>query len=95
MPIYEYRCEVCNHTFEAIQKISDKPIRECVVCAGPVRRLLSPPALVFKGNGWYVTDYASGDRKKAMEAEKKARGEGASGGASESKTKADTKGTTD
>ena len=70
MPIYEYQCEVCGHTFEAIQKFSDEPIKACVVCSGPVRRLLSPPALVFKGTGWYVTDYASPERKKALEGEK-------------------------
>ncbi|HEY4720087.1 MAG TPA: FmdB family zinc ribbon protein [Candidatus Methylomirabilis sp.] len=71
MPIYEYRCEVCGHTFEVIQKFSDAPIAACVVCSGAVYRVLSPPALVFKGTGWYVTDYAQPDRKKGMEAEKK------------------------
>ena len=78
-----------------LQKVADSPLTSCVKCEGKVERLLSSPAIQFKGTGWYVTDYASGDRKKAMEAEKKARGEGASGGASESKAKADTKGTTD
>ncbi|MFQ5882304.1 MAG: FmdB family zinc ribbon protein [Candidatus Methylomirabilales bacterium] len=72
MPIYEYQCEVCSHTFEVIQKVSDEPVKTCAVCSGPVRRLLSPPGLVFKGTGWYVTDYASPERKKAMEGEKKA-----------------------
>jgi putative FmdB family regulatory protein len=71
VPIYEYQCEVCSHTFEVIQKFSDEPIKACVVCSGPVRRLLSPPGLVFKGTGWYVTDYASPERKKALEGEKK------------------------
>lgn len=71
VPIYEYECEVCHHTFEAIQKFSDEPITACGRCSGPVRRLLSPPALVFKGTGWYATDYASPERKKALEGEKK------------------------
>lgn len=70
MPIYEYRCDQCDHTFEVIQKVSDEPIRKCVVCGGIVRKVLSAPGLIFKGTGWYVTDYASGERKKAMEAEK-------------------------
>lgn len=70
MPIYEYECEVCTHTFEVIQKFSDEPIKVCTRCSGPVHRVLSPPGLVFKGTGWYVTDYASPDRKKAMEGEK-------------------------
>lgn len=71
MPIYEYKCEACAHTFEVIQKFSDEPITSCVACSGPVHRVLSPPALVFKGTGWYVTDYASPERKKAAEGEKK------------------------
>ena len=67
MPIYEYQCEACSHTFEAIQKMTDAPVATCVLCGGPVRRLLSAPGLVFKGTGWYVTDYAkkgSGDGKE-------------------------------
>ena len=71
MPIYEYQCEVCGHHFEVIQKFSEEPVTSCVVCAGPVRRVLSAPALVFKGTGWYVNDYASPERKKALEGEKK------------------------
>lgn len=72
VPIYEYECEVCHHRFEVIQKISDKPIKKCVLCEGKVHKLLSAPGLLFKGSGWYVTDYANPERKKAMEAEKKA-----------------------
>jgi putative FmdB family regulatory protein len=70
VPIYEYQCEVCGHTFEVIQKFSDEPIASCVVCSGPVHRVLSPPALVFKGTGWYVTDYARAERKKATDGDK-------------------------
>lgn len=71
MPIYEYECEACNHRFEVIQKVSDKPIKKCVLCQGKVHKVLSAPGLLFKGSGWYVTDYANPERKKAMEAEKK------------------------
>ncbi len=58
MPIYEYQCEACNHKFEVIQKVSDKPIKKCVLCQGKVQKILSAPGLLFKGSGWYVTDYA-------------------------------------
>ena len=65
MPLYEYQCESCNSRFERIQKFSDPPIETCAVCGkGPVRKLLSSPAIQFKGSGWYITDYAkksSGD----------------------------------
>ena len=59
MPLYEYRCEACEHRFEVIQKFSDSPIAVCPVCGqGPVEKLLSSPAIQFKGTGWYITDYA-------------------------------------
>lgn len=59
MPIYEYQCEACGHRFEQIQKFADVPADACVACGkGPIRRLLSSPAIQFKGAGWYVTDYA-------------------------------------
>tara|TARA_B100001123_G_scaffold450629_1_gene622556 strand:+ start:4802 stop:5140 length:339 start_codon:yes stop_codon:yes gene_type:complete len=59
MPIYEYQCEQCGTCFEEIQKMSDPNIKQCPSCGkGPVRRLLSSPAIQFKGSGWYVTDYA-------------------------------------
>jgi len=69
LPIYEYRCERCHHTFEVIQKLSDEPIKRCVLCQGLVQKVLSPPGLLFKGKGWYVTDYPSHERKKAMKSE--------------------------
>jgi putative FmdB family regulatory protein len=58
MPLYEYQCKKCKHRFEKILKFSDKPIRKCPECGGPVEQLLSAPAVQFKGSGWYVTDYA-------------------------------------
>jgi putative FmdB family regulatory protein len=69
VPIYEYECETCHERFELIQKFSDKPVKRCHKCGGPVQKVLSPPALVFKGTGWYVTDYANADRKRAMKAD--------------------------
>jgi putative FmdB family regulatory protein len=58
MPLYEYECEACAHRFEKIQKFSDPPEETCPKCGGKVRKLLSSPAIQFKGSGWYITDYA-------------------------------------
>lgn len=58
MPLYEYECGGCGHRFERIQKFSDPPITECPKCGGAVQKLLSSPAIQFKGSGWYITDYA-------------------------------------
>lgn len=67
MPLYEYECPK-DGTFEKIQKFSDPPLTKCPTCGGPVERLLSAPAIQFKGTGWYITDYArkgdSGGGKK-------------------------------
>ena len=59
MPLYEYECDACGRRFELIQKFSDPPPDTCRVCGkGPARRLLSSPAIQFKGTGFYITDYA-------------------------------------
>ena len=59
MPLYEYQCESCNTRFERIQKFSDPLVDVCPACGkGPVRKLISSPAIQFKGSGWYITDYA-------------------------------------
>src|SRR3989442_13358480 len=62
MPLYEYQCEECDHRFEVIQKsFSDPPVQTCPKCGGPVRKLMSSPAIQFKGSGFYITDYAKKD----------------------------------
>ena len=58
MPLYEYQCDACGHRFELIQKFSDSPVEKCPLCGGAVRKLISSPAIQFKGSGWYITDYA-------------------------------------
>ena len=59
MPLYEYECEACGKRFEKIQKYSDPLIDVCPNCGkGPVKKLLSSPAIQFKGSGFYITDYA-------------------------------------
>ena len=61
MPLYEYECFVCGHRFERIRRVADASAMTCPQCEGKVRRLLSAPALQFKGSGWYVTDYGKGN----------------------------------
>ncbi|HKS28184.1 MAG TPA: FmdB family zinc ribbon protein [Pyrinomonadaceae bacterium] len=73
MPIYEYQCKKCNAHTEVMQKVSDKPLVKCRKCGGRLEKLLSAPAIQFKGSGWYVTDYAgkksgAGEEKKSSEA---------------------------
>ena len=63
MPIYEYECRKCKHRFEIIQKVSDRVLKKCEKCKGRVERLISSPAIQFKGTGWYVTDYAKKESK--------------------------------
>ena len=63
MPLYEYQCDACGHRFEVIQKFSDPPLDTCPKCGGAVRKLLSAPAIQFKGTGWYITDYAKKDKR--------------------------------
>jgi putative FmdB family regulatory protein len=58
MPLYEYKCDKCGNLFEVMQKFSDEPLKTHENCGGSVHRLLSAPALQFKGSGWYITDYA-------------------------------------
>jgi putative FmdB family regulatory protein len=58
MPLYEYQCKKCKHRFERLQQFSDKPIKKCPECGGPLEKLISASQVQFKGSGWYVTDYA-------------------------------------
>lgn len=84
MPLYEYQCEKCGESFEVIQKFSDEPLTSHAKCGGPVHRLISAPALQFKGSGWYITDYAKGSGSS--------RGNGSSKGeSSESKASGESK----
>jgi putative FmdB family regulatory protein len=56
MPIYEYECQSCGRRFEVFQHFSDDPVETCPECEGPVRRLIQPVGIIFKGSGFYVTD---------------------------------------
>lgn len=72
MPLYEYQCDACQHRFEVIQKFSDAPIDVCPSCGGTVKKLISSPAIQFKGTGWYITDYAKKSGANASSANKSA-----------------------
>ncbi len=88
MPTYEYKCQQCGHQFEAFQKISDDPLTECPKCGGEVVRLISGgTGLIFKGSGFYLTDYA---RKNSSSAPKNGSStKESSSSASESQSKSD------
>jgi len=87
MPIYEYRCTKCGHRFEAIQKLSDAHLSKCEKCKGKAERLISSPAIQFKGSGWYITDYARkglSDKSGSSEPSEPSGPSGPSGKSSES-----------
>jgi len=62
MPIYEYKCEN-GHVFDVMQKLSEDPLSICVECGAPVRKVLHPVSIAFKGSGFYSTDYKNGSSK--------------------------------
>lgn len=83
MPIYEYECMSCGHRLEAIQKISDEPLRDCPNCQKPeLKKLISAAAFRLKGGGWYETDFKSGQKKNVVES-------GKSGGGDKKDSKSD------
>lgn len=64
MPIYEYQCQACGHALEAMQKLSDAPLRECPKCARPeLKKQISAAGFQLKGSGWYATDFKNGGKK--------------------------------
>ncbi|HVL68811.1 MAG TPA: FmdB family zinc ribbon protein [Vicinamibacterales bacterium] len=86
MPLYEYKCEACGNQFEKIQKFSDPPLDACPSCGGKVEKLLSSPAIQFKGSGWYITDYA---KKSSGEAKPSGSGSTSSDSSSDKKSGSD------
>jgi putative FmdB family regulatory protein len=80
MPLYEYECDACGHRFEKIQKFSDPLEDKCPKCGGHVHKLMSSPAIQFKGSGFYITDYPKGDTGSAPKSD---------GGKSDKAAKAD------
>ena len=99
MPLYEYKCEKCGKLVEKIEKFEGPHLKKCPSCGGKVERLMSPPAIQFKGSGWYVTDYArsssrGADKSDCGAAEKSGRKVEAKG-ESKTETKQETKTTSE
>ena len=68
MPLYEYRCDDCEHEFEALQKMSDEPLVHCPACdEATLRKLVSAAGFRLKGDGWYETDFKSGNKRNIAE----------------------------
>ncbi|MCV6624112.1 zinc ribbon domain-containing protein [uncultured Pseudoteredinibacter sp.] len=64
MPIYEYQCQECGHQMEALQKLSDEPLKDCPACQQPqLQKQISAAGFRLKGSGWYETDFKSGKKK--------------------------------
>src|SRR5437764_7621278 len=92
MPIYEYQCTKCNDRTEVIQKFTEPPYAVCDKCGGDVRKLMSAPAIQFKGSGFYKTDYASAASKAETKAGSETKSDSSSSADSKpSKSKAETK----
>lgn len=89
MPLYEYQCDACSHKFEKIQKFSDPLESTCPKCGGPVHKLMSSPAIQFKGSGFYITDYAKKDHVASAKADKAESSKGETSGKSEKSEKGD------
>ena len=85
MPLYEYRCKSCEKTHEVVQKFSDELLKSCPDCGGEVKKLISSPAIQFKGSGFYITDYAKGNSAAtASRSETKSSSDGSSSETSKS-----------
>jgi putative FmdB family regulatory protein len=69
MPTYEYACRACGHVFEIVQKMSDDPLVICPECGGALRKVFAPPAISFKGSGFYTTDHGKGAKPAAKTGE--------------------------
>jgi putative FmdB family regulatory protein len=81
MPTYEYACKKCGHTFEIVQSFQDDALTVCPECGGELRKVFAPPAITFKGSGFYATDHGkkskpSGSGEKTEKKEPAAKGEG-------------------
>jgi putative FmdB family regulatory protein len=63
MPTYEYLCKDCGHTFEVVQSMNDEPLTVCPECGGDLRKIFAPPAIAFKGSGFYATDHGKKSKK--------------------------------
>ena len=94
MPIYDYRCDHCGHVFSAVQSFNDNALEKCPNCGKSPRRLISTPAIVFKGSGWYKTDSRPAEKSSADgsgSVEKKSDAKADTKSESKTETKSETK----
>ncbi len=70
MPVYDYHCDACGHTFEVFHGVDERPEVKCDKCGRPARKLFRPVPIIFKGSGWHVTDYGRGSYPKKQKGEK-------------------------
>jgi len=91
MPLYDYRCHQCGETFEVIQKFSDELLKTHEGCGGELERLVSVPAIQFKGTGWYVTDYGKGGKSPSRSTDSKAEKKSETKSETSSETKTESK----
>jgi putative FmdB family regulatory protein len=91
MPTYSYHCDTCGHDFDAFQKFAEDPLNECPECSAPIRRVIQPVGVVFKGSGWYITD--SRPKSSSDSGDSKAKSDSTDKAADKDKDKAKDKGT--
>ena len=89
MPTYEYTCRDCGHTFDVVQSMTDDPLTMCPECGGSLRKVFAPPAIAFKGSGFYATDHGKKSKKPGSETTD---GDGSSADGSKTSKDAATKG---
>ena len=91
MPRYDYRCTACGHQFELRQSFDSDPVADCLECGSPSNRKIHAPPVIFKGSGWYVTDYGKGRGNNGINSErsesKSSEGESSESGKSENSSK--------
>jgi len=90
MPLYEYECDSCGHRFEVIQKFSDALVDTCPKCGSKVHKLMSSPAIQFKGSGFYINDYAKKDSNTTTKASSAKEGSTKEGATKEGSTASET-----
>ena len=102
MPTYGYRCGDCGHEFEIHQRISDEPLKKCPKCNGPLSKMLYPTGVIFKGSGFYKTDYknassspSSNGSESGSDSKSETKSEPKSDSKSEGKTEGKTEGKSD
>ena len=95
MPRYDYRCTACGHQFELRQSFDSDPVQDCVKCGAKSNRKIHAPPVIFKGSGWYVTDYGKGRGNNGITSdrseEKSSDGESAKSSAKSSESKSEAK----